>query len=214
METQIMKKTKFKKLAFSLVVGAIGGFIATFGLMQLVASGLFGEIDASRKVAAFVGSMYALCGVLVGFGALSPQMGASYLNLNVEDLQDQAAVMRNSAIGCAAFGLILTLLAFAAPVGPIEPGIVLAAIAGLMGLSVFTSLRSLKLVDELNVSIARETAAAAFYLMLIVGGGWSIFAHLGFVTALAPLDWLSLFAVMLFAGAFWANGRRGLLLPE
>ncbi len=48
-------------------------------------------------------------------------------------------------------------------------------------------------------------------MILVLGGSWAMLAHLGFVAAPAPLDWLTLFAVLLFAASFIAVGRRRML---
>jgi hypothetical protein len=48
-------------------------------------------------------------------------------------------------------------------------------------------------------------------LIVAIGGGWSILAHLCFVLAPTPLDWLTMFTLIMFAASFIAVGRRGLL---
>jgi hypothetical protein len=48
-------------------------------------------------------------------------------------------------------------------------------------------------------------------LVLALGGGWAMLAHLGFVAAPAPLDWLTMFTILMFVAAFIAAGRRKLL---
>lgn len=215
METKAMENTKLRKLIVSVAIGAVAGFIVSFGLMRTIQLGVFGDLDLSRSIAALAGSMYILCGAFVGFGILNPKWGAKFLNVeDPDELREQSAMLRNSTFGIIAFGLVLVLLAFAAPLGPVPQGVAVAAIILLLGASTFTSLRSLKVMDELNASLARETAVAAFYITLSAGGGWAMFAHLGFVPALASLDWLTLFAAAMLAGAFWASGRRGLLLPR
>ena len=59
--------------------------------------------------------------------------------------------------------------------------------------------------------MSRETGNAAFYLIVVIGGGWAILAHLGFVPAPAPLDWLTMITLTMFAASFIVVGRRGLL---
>lgn len=215
METDKMQDQKLKKLVVSLAIGAVGGFIVSFALMRTIQTGLLGELDLSRSLAAMAGALYLLCGAFVGAGLLNPKIGAKFLNVeDAVDLQEQAPVLRDSVFGIAAFGLSLVLLAFAAPIGPVPEGVVAASIVILMGVTTFTSLRQIKAMDELSASVSRETAASAFYLMLGLGGGWSILAHLGYLAAPAPLDWLTLFAATLLAAAFWASGQRGLLTPR
>ena len=162
-----------------------------------------------------VGALYLVCSGGVGLGLVSPKMGAKYLNVeDAEELEEQRTMLRNSILGIAAFGAALIVLAFAAPVGPIPAQLAVGVIALLMVASTVVSRRMLKSMDELNASLSRETAEAAFYAMLIIGGGWAALAHLEFLTAPAAIDWLSMFAMSMFAGAFWAAGRRGLLVPR
>ena len=47
--------------------------------------------------------------------------------------------------------------------------------------------------------------------MLAVGGGWAMLAHLGYVPAPAPLDWLTMLTLLMFAASFIALGRRKML---
>jgi energy-converting hydrogenase Eha subunit E len=67
------------------------------------------------------------------------------------------------------------------------------------------------LSDELGRTLSHETGNMAFYLILVLGSGWAMLAHLGFVAAPAPLDWVTLFAVLMFAASFIAAGRGKLL---
>ena len=215
MEMKAKMDAKHKKLVLSIVVGAIGGFLVSFTLMRTIQSGVLGELGASRSIAAVAGSMYVLCGAFVGFGSLNPKMGAKFLNVeDADELAEQSAILRNSTMGIGAFGVCLILLALAAPLGPVPQGVVAGSIVALMALCAFTSLRSVKLMDELNASLSKETAVASFYLMFTLGAGWSVAAHLGYAPGLAALDWLTLFAATMLAGAFWAAGRRGLLVPR
>lgn len=210
-----MERQKLRKLLVSLAFGAVAGFIVSFVLMRTIQSGYFGDLGKSRSIAALLGSMYVLCGGFVGLGVLSPKFGARFLNVeDAEELREQSKILRNSALGIAAFGLCMILLAFAAPAGPLSPSVVGWCVAVLMVIATLTSLHTLKVMDELNASVSRETSVTSFYLMFFIGGGWSVLAHLGFATALAPLDWLTLFAAAMLAAAFWVSGRRGLLAPR
>lgn len=59
-------------------------------------------------------------------------------------------------------------------------------------------------------TLSHETGSLAFYLVLGLGGGWALLAHLGFAAAPAALDWLTLFIVLLFAASVIAVARRNL----
>jgi hypothetical protein len=69
----------------------------------------------------------------------------------------------------------------------------------------------LRLSDELDRTLNYETGNMSFYLVLVLGGGWAILAHLGFLAAPAPLDWLTMFIVIIFVASFIVLGRRKLL---
>lgn len=215
MELQAMDNQKLRKLLISIAIGAVAGFIVSFALMRTIQTGLLGDLGASRSIAALLGAMYVLCGVFVGLGVLSPKLGARFLNVeDADELREQSRMLRNSTFGIIAFGLSMLLLAFAAPAGPLPPGLIGGSIAVLMSVATLTSLHTLKFMDELNASVSRETSVASFYLMFFVGGGWSVLAHLGFVPALAPLDWLTMFAAAMLFAAFWVSAKRGLLVPR
>jgi hypothetical protein len=94
-----------------------------------------------------------------------------------------------------------------------DEGLDLHEIEALVLIAVLTALgiAAWRLSDELGRTLSREAGNMAFYLILLLGGGWAMLAHLGVVAAPAPLDWLTLFAVLLFVASFIAVGRRKLL---
>ena len=116
-----------------------------------------------------------------------------------------------SLVVIAAMGLMLVLLSLAGPAGPLSPGVALAGVAVLLGIQAGLTLVIWPRIDELSQTLSRETGNAAYYLIVIVGGGWAILAHLGFVPAPAPLDWLTMLTVIMLAASLIAAGRRGLL---
>lgn len=215
MEASAMDNRKRNKMIVSAALGAVAGFAVSFGLMRAIGGGYLGEIDTSRSLAAMMGAIYLLCAGFVGAGLLNPKLGARFLNVeDAEEIGEQSAMLRNSCFSVAAFGLSLVLLAIAAPLGPVPGPIVGGLIAVLMGLAVVASLRTFRQMDELNASLSNDTAVGAFYVLFFGAGGWSVAAHLGLVRALAPLDWLTLFGGSMLVAAFWAAGRRGLLVPR
>jgi hypothetical protein len=68
-----------------------------------------------------------------------------------------------------------------------------------------------RLSDELGRTLTYETGNMSFYLVLVLGGAWATLAHLGFLAAPAPLDWLTMFIVSMFVASFIVLGRRKLL---
>ena len=108
-------------------------------------------------------------------------------------------------------GLLLIVLMLARPAGVLSPAaavvgaLVLIAVLTVLGIAVW------RLMDELDRTLSHEAGNMAFYLILALGGGWAMLAQLGFVAGPAPLDWLTLFTVLMFVASFVAVGRRRLL---
>lgn len=119
-----------------------------------------------------------------------------------------------SLIVIAAMGLTLVLLVLAGPGGALSPTITLVAVLVLLGIVTVLTFAMWPLLDELTRTMSRETGNAAFYLIVVIGGGWAILAHLDFVPAPTPLGWLTMFTLIMFAASFIAVGRRGLLQPR
>jgi hypothetical protein len=124
---------------------------------------------------------------------------------------EQGRVLPLSLVVIAAMGLKLVLLSLAAPGGPLAPGLALAGVVALLGIEIGLTRMIWPLIDELSQTLSRESGNAAYYLIVLVGGGWAILAHLGFVPAPAPLDWLTMFTVIVLAASTIVVARRGLL---
>ena len=130
--------------------------------------------------------------------------------------QSEAILERTRAstygfLAIAAMGLTLVVLSLAGPGGPLSRVAALVVVLVLIAIRAILSLKTRPLLDELSNTVARETGVGAFYLILIIGGGWSAPPQLGSVPALSPLDWLTLLTVTMFTASFVAAGRRGLL---
>jgi hypothetical protein len=131
-----------------------------------------------------------------------------------ELLREQGRVLPYSYIAIAAMGLVLVLLSLAAPGGPLAPGMALAGVVVMLGIETAVTLAIWPQLDELSQTLSRETGNAAFYLIIVLGGGWAILAHLGFVPAPAPIDWVTMLTVLMLAASIIATARRGLLRQE
>ena len=116
-----------------------------------------------------------------------------------------------SAVGTSALAGVLFLAALAAPAGPVPAMIALVAIIFLFLLAWYTTHRQSAYADELMLAVSREATSAAFYISVMVGGGWALLAHLGFLAGPQPLDWLTMFAGFMLLGAFAITVRRGLI---
>jgi hypothetical protein len=128
-----------------------------------------------------------------------------------ETIRETKRTLVYSLLGIASLGLMLVLLSLAGPGGVLSPPIALAIVLLLIAIRVALAFAIRPLMDELSRTITRETGQLAFNMIFIIGGGWAILAHLGFLAAPTPLDWLTLLTLVMFAASFIAAGRRGLL---
>ncbi|KLI64235.1 hypothetical protein [Aurantiacibacter marinus] len=206
------KKRKLKKTLFALILGGVAGFLGAMGLMELIDTGLLGDLGASREVAALVALVYLLTAGAIGIGLVNPKAGARFLNVeDAEELDEQRGMLMFSTIGMAVAGLALLIVALSGQGGVIGPVVALVSYVVLSVVAVFTSLKSIKFQDELMQAVGKEAGSTSFYLVVLVGGTWALLAHLGFVTGPAPLDWLTMFWALMLLAAFIVTGRRGML---
>jgi len=110
-----------------------------------------------------------------------------------------------------AWGLALVLLAAGGPAGSVSSRIALAGAGTLLAVTVVLTAVIWRHMDELMRSLSNEAGNMSFYLVALPGDGWAVLAHLGFVAASAPLDWLTMLTGLMLLGSFIAVGRRGLL---
>jgi len=205
-------RRKMRKMVLSLALGGAIGFSGAVVVGEAIESGVLGAIDVSRGVALGVALLYLLMAAMVGFGVLSPKLGAKVLNVeDGQELIEQRRLLGLSAIGTLAIGGLLSVLALAAPAGPIPdtPALGIAlALGGVAGVSSWIIYREM---DELMHVMVQDAGACAFNALMLVGGTWVALAHLDRVAPPAPLDWLSLFFGVLLLASFWATWRRGQL---
>ena len=184
--------------------------LATGGFRSLAHSG---AMSISDWVAAATGAFLVFGATL---GALMTASTRTKLNLVVdeeaaEEMRERSRSFFYSFAWMAAWGLLLIGLSLAGPGGLLSPMAVGAGALFLIVIITLLTIASWRLSDELGRTLSRETGNVAFYLTLVLGGSWAMLAHLGFVVAPAPLDWLTLLTLLSFAAAFIALGRRKLL---
>jgi hypothetical protein len=204
-----------RKTIVSLLTGGIAGGLASFAALSLIGSGRLGELGTSREIAIMVAVVYLVSALAVAFGAVSPKLGARFLNVeDAEELREQKGKLVGSAAATASIGVALVIVALAAPIGPLAESVALALFLGLFALAWYLGARQQRESDEFMRQLSRDASAAAFYLLALIGGGWALIAHLGFVSAPLPLDWLSLFAGLLLIATLAACMQRGLMTPR
>jgi hypothetical protein len=188
--------------------------LAIWGILASSRAGILDAMGASGRAAALTGAILvavALLGMLV---LASAHMKVEIIDDEIvaEELRERGRLMLCSFAWIIACGLLLIVMSLAGPGGVLSPAAALAGALALIAILVVLGIAASRLSDELGRTLSRETGHAAFYLILAVGGGWAMLAHLGFAAAPAPIDWLTLFALLLFAAAFIATGRRRLLV--
>lgn len=178
---------------------------------QLVGPEPFRALGVSAMVAVIIGLIVLGIAVMGCVVVIAAHSRRDILEPEVaEDIRDTLRQQIYSFIVIGAIGLMLLLLAMAAPGGPLSQGVALAGVAALFVIATVLTVAIWPLLDELSHAMSRDTGNLAFYLILVIGGGWAMLAHLGFARAPAPLDWVSMFTVLMFAASFVVVGRRGL----
>lgn len=205
-------KSKTRKMIVALVVGGVAGFFTAMGFMQLVKTGALGEFSASQEIAGLVGIIYVLTAISVGVGLVSPSLGARFLNVeDADELREQHRMLTWSAVGMVALGAALVIAAIGTPGGPLSATAVVLTVAALVALAWFAGVRQRRHTDELMASVSIAATSTAFYLMFLIGGSWSLLAHVNLVAAPMPLDWLTMFAALMLVSCFIVAGKRGML---
>ncbi|MBV7259286.1 hypothetical protein [Erythrobacter crassostreae] len=201
-----------RKLVIPIIAGGLTGFAASVGVVNFM-DGTFGDdISTSRTIAAIVGALYMIIAIGVGIGAASPALGEKFLNTeDADEIREMRSVLIYSAAGMILWGGALTILAFAAPSGPMPAQIALITTALMMAVGSWFGWKSHNASDELFARVNMEATGIAYVGTIVIGGGWAMLAHLEMAQSLAPLDWLTLIYVAGLAAAFIAAGKRGML---
>ena len=211
-QTKLQRNKKVRKIVLQLVLGGLVGYFSAVGVVWLIDIGVLGALNTSQEVALFIALLYVALGMLLGLGVLHPRTGARVLNVEDEgDLREQRRIMALSAVSMVVMGVLLVMLALAAPNGPVSQPVALAAtVLGAIVL-VWFSIRALADMDELMRAVTRDCGEIAYYLLMLIGGGWAVLAHLGYAANITMLDFVTLNFAALLVASYIANGRRGLL---
>ena len=184
-----------------------------WGFTASAAAGVLGAMGTSERVAAVTGSVIVFFAILGTFVMATVHTSANLVDdeMTADDMRERGRMFIYSFAWMAACGLLLIVLGLAGPGGVLPAKAALAGSLVLITVLTVLGIATRRLEDELMRTLEHETGNTAFYLMLVLGGGWAVLAHLGFVAAPAPLDWLTMFTVLLFVASFIALGRRKLL---
>ena len=201
-----------RSFLFRDVMAVIACLVLVWGFAALGSVGALDRLGASEWAAMVVGA------ALVAFASLGALLVASARTRiglvddeAAEDLRDRSRLMFYSFAWTAACGALLIGLSLAGPRGVLPPLVTLIGALMLVALMTVLGIATWRLSDELGRTLSIEAGNVAFYLILMIGGAWQILAHLGLAVAPAPLDWLTMFTLLLFAASLLATGRRKLL---
>jgi hypothetical protein len=201
-----------RKTLFRLVSGGIVGFVVATAITSLIDSPVIGGLEASSAIAALVGMMYGLMGLMILVGSAMPRAGAAFLNVeDADEIREQKRLFVCSALSSLLWGAALIILALAAPDGPIAPltALVTATICLLVGGAL--SLPIYHAADELMTAVMQEGGSLSAWLLFAGVGSWAALAHLGYAAGPQPLDLLTLFYVVMLAASFIVVFRRGMV---
>jgi hypothetical protein len=174
----------------------------TLGKNHIVKSG-----GAAEMVAAVVGMLH------ISFGLTAAAIRASGYFIHDTDESDelrrQGRALLLGAGALVAAGSSLILLSLAGPGRLVPPtfGLVLVMLLTILA-TVLVAIR-LRLLDELDRAVARESGYLAFGWFSMVGGTWAILTHLGFVATPTPLNWLTMIYGFSLVAGIIASAHRG-----
>lgn len=208
--------SKWRKVLLQLAVGmAVGGLVgygAGYWAGGYADAREMEDIPLSVEIAGIVAMTYVVIAAMVLVGSASPAIGARMLNVeDADEVREMKAQFVSSGIAMLLWGVALLALVLAEPVGPLAAPLALAIGAGGMVIGLWFAFKSYRAADELMLAMNLEAGALTYGLVLVVVGGWGMGAHLGYLSAPAPLDLLTAFYVLVLVGTFISVGRRGML---
>lgn len=207
------KARKRRKLAVNFGVGMIAGALGASAMLALVDTDTMDRLGIGQIAAMGLAAIYLLLGLGVLIGALSPRVGAVFLNVeDADELREERKLLTPSAISCLAMGAGLVALALAPDRLNSEFAATLFGIS--IVITIALSRTIMERADELMRDSMREGAAASYYLAFALLGGWAVLAHLRFVASPTMLAVVTLFYASALLGSFWVTGRRGMLMPR
>lgn len=203
-----------RKVLIPALAGGAVGFATAFGIGRLTDGGPLAELSVSATLALVAGALYLVMALGVLAGVLRPGFGARYLNVeDADELRETRAMLVNSCTAMALWGAGLAALALAEP-GPVPGAAALTFGLGAFALGGLFAWRCWKASDELMTAVTREANSLTALLAFAVLGGWGALAHVGYLTAPAPLDLLTAFFALGLLATFVVVGRRGMIRAD
>lgn len=200
------------KPVLSGLIGAIAGYLAITGYMELGGGAELAQVNPMRLVLSCVGMVYLAMGLFAGLGTLVPRVGAKLLNVaGSEDLLDQRALLMGGSVSSGVIGAALMLLAASGPGGSVPDEMALGSLAFALLFSIAITVLQWRHYDELMRQVSWEGSAFGLALLSPALVAWAALAHLGWSAALDPLGVIALLTSALLIGTLIAAGRRGML---
>ena len=196
-----------------LILNAMTIVAFLLGLWGVRALALPRLMSGSELSAALTGAILVVLGVIGSLLTASTHTGLNLVEdeAAAEEMRERGRLFLCSFAWLFACGLLLIGLSLSGPGGVLPAGVAGAGALVLAFVLTVLMIVAWRLHDELGRTLSHETGHMAFHLILVFGGGWAVLARLGFVAAPAPLDWLTLFTVLMFAAGIVVLARRNLL---
>lgn len=207
---------KWRKLLLQLGAGVICGALFGYGVGHFLgdyaeARGL-DHVPFSAEIAGLVAVIYIFIATIVLAGSASPSIGSKILNVeDADEVREMQSQFVTSGIAMLLWGFALLALALAEPVGPLAAPMALTIGAAGLLIGTWFAIKAYRESDELMLAMNLEAGAITYGLVLVTLGGWAMLAHVGYVSAPAPLDILSACYALVMVASFIAIGRRGLI---
>lgn len=214
MTTEQNADSSLRKAAKLVLAALVGGFVGFFGMRYILRAGDSGAAlpDGSVIAAIAVTTIYALLGVVALVGMASPKTGvAMKMYVDEQEWADEQPMMRYSAISMAGLLPILPLLLLYDPYQMLSFEVAAALLVACVIVTVWATIGVWREMDELWRDVSVHSGNIGFYTLFAIGGVWSILAHLGVLTPLSAIDWLTLFYAVALVAILGAAQRRGLL---
>lgn len=190
--------------------------LVLWGFSALGRAGLLGGMGVSEWAALVTGTVLIVMACMASLAVASVHSGADLVDDEVvaDEMRERGRLILCSLVWMVVCGLLLILLGLAGPGGALSPTVALAGALILIAILVLLGIVLWRLMDELDRTLSCEGGNLAFYLVLLLGGGWAMLAHLDYARAPSPIDWLTMFFAFTLAASFIATGRRGMLKPR
>lgn len=191
---------------------AVGAFLLLVWCFRSLAD--TGAMTGSVWAAAVTGATIICIACLGSLAVATANTRANIIDdeTALEELRERGRLLLYSFAWMIGWGMLMIVLALSGPAGVLSREAAIGGVVAMLAVTTWLVIAIWRLMDELDHTLSYETGNMAFYLILIVGGGWAVLAHLGFAQAPAPLDWVTMLTVLMFVASFIVLGRRKLLV--